>query len=662
MTMLVPAKDSAPSSVRLARLGFAAAAVRAGRTRLLWAAVLFALIVALSLANLVSRRDVPGSAFRGGAALCDFRDAFYYPGVALLEGHNPYASIDYLDRYPVAHAYPLYSPATLLLHLPFSLLPYRGAQALFVVCNLALLLWLSVLALRLAGVTPSLAAALTVAAVLLSSRPGQQNLFLGQCTFYVVAGAYLALLEARRRPWLAALGLALAAIKPTTAVPVAALMLWRGEQRAVLAAAVVSAAAVAVMLVPLLQIDDPTGWLAALQENLRIFRHNPAVNPLTSPDRSDLAALFGRLIDRPLSALEGAAFAAALVTVAGVALRRKAAAGANDLLSDALLCVTAFVCIYHLPYDALLLSAPAVALVYNPSALPALTDDRRRRRWAIALIAVIGWNYFASERGIEALGGAGWWLITALTSTAGGVLFFLTLTATWRTTEPRLRFPRRSRLEPTGPVDWIAHYDHFGPGLLLRRRLNWVADALPPSMQRVLEIGYGSGVFQYELARRAEASVGVDIHPNAARVARRLAEDGVDASLLQGDGTSLPFRSASFDAVVILSSLEFVADPAACLRECRRVLRPGGRFVCVRPRQSQWIDMGFRLLMRRDPESEFAGGRARVARAVEQTLAGAQHLLRPLGWTRWLAPYEVIVFDRPRTRPTDALALDASIE
>jgi SAM-dependent methyltransferase len=38
----------------------------------------------------------------------------------------------------------------------------------------------------------------------------------------------------------------------------------------------------------------------------------------------------------------------------------------------------------------------------------------------------------------------------------------------------------------------------------------------------------------------------------------------------------LPFASAAFDVVVASSVLEYVSEPAAVLRECARVLRPGG--------------------------------------------------------------------------------------
>ena len=56
---------------------------------------------------------------------------------------------------------------------------------------------------------------------------------------------------------------------------------------------------------------------------------------------------------------------------------------------------------------------------------------------------------------------------------------------------------------------------------------------------------------------------------------------------------TLPFESASLDAVVASSVLEYVHEPVAVLRECARVLRPGGTVLCTVPDMThpvRWLE------------------------------------------------------------------------
>ncbi len=74
--------------------------------------------------------------------------------------------------------------------------------------------------------------------------------------------------------------------------------------------------------------------------------------------------------------------------------------------------------------------------------------------------------------------------------------------------------------------------------------------------------------------------VGVDLNAGRAAAARRLtALVGLErrVKVVQGDATALPFRAAVFDACVSQEGLLHVADKAAVLAECHRVLRLGGR-------------------------------------------------------------------------------------
>jgi ubiquinone/menaquinone biosynthesis C-methylase UbiE len=70
----------------------------------------------------------------------------------------------------------------------------------------------------------------------------------------------------------------------------------------------------------------------------------------------------------------------------------------------------------------------------------------------------------------------------------------------------------------------------------------------------------------------------VDVSASSIREARaRLALHGIDAELHRIEpGDRLPFEDGAFDHVHSSGVLHHVEDPAAALREIKRVLRPGG--------------------------------------------------------------------------------------
>jgi ubiquinone/menaquinone biosynthesis C-methylase UbiE len=61
----------------------------------------------------------------------------------------------------------------------------------------------------------------------------------------------------------------------------------------------------------------------------------------------------------------------------------------------------------------------------------------------------------------------------------------------------------------------------------------------------------------------------------------RQAELGRDADLQLGDAQALDFPDESFDTVVCTLGLCTIPDDLAAVREVRRVLRPGGRFLLI---------------------------------------------------------------------------------
>jgi SAM-dependent methyltransferase len=95
----------------------------------------------------------------------------------------------------------------------------------------------------------------------------------------------------------------------------------------------------------------------------------------------------------------------------------------------------------------------------------------------------------------------------------------------------------------------------------------------------VLEVGCGQGQGLGWLRRRARRVIGGDLTPGLLAGARR--HYGGRVPLVGLDAGALPFRSGSFDVVLLLEAVYYLPDVDAFVRECRRVLRPQGRvLVC----------------------------------------------------------------------------------
>lgn len=101
--------------------------------------------------------------------------------------------------------------------------------------------------------------------------------------------------------------------------------------------------------------------------------------------------------------------------------------------------------------------------------------------------------------------------------------------------------------------------------------------------KRVLDVacgvGYGGEIL---LSSGARSVVGADIDLGAVGMARNLF--GTNGLLLANtDGQSSAFRDGSFDVVVSFETVEHVPEPRLLFEEIKRILVPGGVFVCSSP-------------------------------------------------------------------------------
>ncbi len=73
---------------------------------------------------------------------------------------------------------------------------------------------------------------------------------------------------------------------------------------------------------------------------------------------------------------------------------------------------------------------------------------------------------------------------------------------------------------------------------------------------------------------------GIELSPPMIEIARKRAEElGREVDLRLGDAEALEFADESFDTMICTYSLCTIPDDRAAVREAKRVLRPGGKFI-----------------------------------------------------------------------------------
>ena len=182
------------------------------------AALLFLVGLTATIGRTVYQYQSPGAFDSSQQGMCDFHNGLYFPATALVRGESPYGP-DYADQYPVARQIPFFLPSVLLLHAPLTALPLRTAEVLYFAFSVLLIFVISTLVASLLAEARSTRSVrfdhvISIAAVIVLSRGGHITLFDGYFTFELVLATFAAIHYGKRKPFVAALALALIASKP----------------------------------------------------------------------------------------------------------------------------------------------------------------------------------------------------------------------------------------------------------------------------------------------------------------------------------------------------------------------------------------------------------------------------------------------------------------
>jgi len=244
--------------------------------------------------------------------------------------------------------------------------------------------------------------------LMLLSRPGHANFYFGAITLPMMLASLGAWTLADRRPWSAALCLAISLIKPTFGGPLFILLLLRGSYRPAFAGLAIAAAANLAVMGAFLTHELTSGHtFELLAANQTVTEDDPAVDPLKSASRIDFLMVVERLTGRHWPGYLRLLASVTVLGIGGWHLRRlESATDLNGLnkqaISTALASLTIAISIYHNIYDALLAAPAAVAAA---GILIAKRNEQATFAWPIlGLIAVPALNYFSSKQFLATIG------------------------------------------------------------------------------------------------------------------------------------------------------------------------------------------------------------------------------------------------------------------
>lgn len=393
-----------------------------GRARIaVVAGLLFVFGVSATAWRTVRQYQNPGAFDHGQQGLCDFHNGIYFPAQALIRGESPYGP-EYAKQYPVARQIPFFLPSVLLLHAPLAMLPLRAAEIIYFSFSVFLILFIASLVASLLAEARStnrirVDHVLAIAAVTVLSRGGHITLFDGYFTFELVLATLLAIHFGKRKPWVAAIALALIASKPNYILALGFLMLARGNVKAVVLGAVITIVSAGLPSIWLAYHEgggDIGAGLQTLRDHIEqtqeIHRAQRDESPVYSWTRIDLLAIVAKWMGSdPREVMHLVVMGFILAPIMWLLDRRRRLSIDDGLLgmTGALILTTMLVSIYHQSYDALVLIAPLAGIFFGVQS-KTWQDKPGWVRWATAALMLAPLFNYLSTRVV--LGSLGWGL------------------------------------------------------------------------------------------------------------------------------------------------------------------------------------------------------------------------------------------------------------
>jgi Zn-dependent protease with chaperone function len=392
--------------------------------------------VVVAVVRISTYYQTPGPFDPAMQGFCDFHNGVYFPSLGFARRVSPYSQ-NYADTFPVSRQVPPYSPLIIALHVPFALLSLEFAEVcyfLFMIVCIVAIAWVLVRDAPNLPTATMCAWIWPVVAIIVWSRPGHISLYNGYFTFELVLGTFVALSTARSRPWLAAIGIALASGKPTYFLPLCVLMVARGDYGAIVRGMVLA------IVGGLASMFWITGFsLSAVNQIIQdvlggqaVHMNDPFESPVTSWIRIDIAAVVAKVINRDLNEwVQIGLMLFFLAVPAGVLWRNRKRFRDPCLtdLSGSLVIVASVVAIYHNAYDAILLMAPIVG--WACTRWDRQQEHKRTDLMVVGLLMIPMFNPFSTYTMLQRFQ-IDSWLYQVVTSSNAVAIFLAAVLLIWR--------------------------------------------------------------------------------------------------------------------------------------------------------------------------------------------------------------------------------------
>jgi ubiquinone/menaquinone biosynthesis C-methylase UbiE len=191
---------------------------------------------------------------------------------------------------------------------------------------------------------------------------------------------------------------------------------------------------------------------------------------------------------------------------------------------------------------------------------------------------------------------------------------------TTQTNRPSLKLLRRDEYVGVNSLDPIRFYHWPIFGAMYRKRVELCLGECRGG-ERVLEIGFGTGLTFLNLHEMYREIHGLDLTADTATVQAAFAARNINADLRQGNVLQMPYENEFFDTVLLISILEHLkpAEQFQAFAEIGRVLKPGGQIVYGVPIERPLMVFMFRMLGC-DIRKEHFSTEKDVAAAADKTM------------------------------------------